>query len=248
MPHTTALPRLRAASRLGAPRPAAPAALPRPARLGTLAAALAAGLLAAALPAGAAGAQAAGRPAARPVAAPGAQPALVLVVRHAEKAAAPADDPPLSPEGEARARALAEALATADVGAVVVTPRRRTAATAAPLAAARGLIPEVVPFGPPGAAGVDAHARAVADAARRHPGRVVLVVGHSNTVPAIVGALGGPRLPDLCDASYATLFVVRPAPPAAGGAPAAPAAVVRAQYGRPDPADAAACAAPPAAR
>jgi phosphohistidine phosphatase SixA len=180
-------------------------------------------------------------------AAPAAQPALVIVVRHAEKAAAPADDPPLSAEGEVRARALAAALADADVGAVVVTPRRRTADTATPLAVARRLTPEVVPFGAPGPAGIAAHARAVADAARRHPGRVVLVVGHSNTVPAIVAALGGPRMPDLCDAAYATLFVVRPAAPAAG-APAGPAPVLRAQYGRPDAPDANACAAPPAMR
>jgi phosphohistidine phosphatase SixA len=175
-----------------------------------------------------------------------AEPALVIVVRHAEKAAVPGDDPPLSAEGEARARALAAALADADVGAVVVTPRRRTADTATPLAVARRLTPEVVPFGAAGPAGIAAHARAVADAARRHPGRVVLVVGHSNTVPAIVAALGGPRMPDLCDAAYATLFVVRPAAPA-GSAPV-PASVLRAQYGRPDAPDANACAAPPAMR
>lgn len=168
---------------------------------------------------------------------------MVVVVRHAEKAAAPAGDPGLSAEGEARARALAEALVGADVAAVIVTPLRRTGATAAPLAAARGLTPEAVPFGPPGPDGIAAHARAVAAAARRHPGRVVLVVGHSNTVPAVVAALGGPRLPDLCDASYATLFVVRPA-----AAPAAAAAVVRAQYGRADAPDAAACAAPASMR
>ncbi len=169
-----------------------------------------------------------------------APPALVVVVRHAEKAA-PTGDPPLSAGGQARAPALAAALADADVGAVLVTPLRRTAETAAPLAAARRLTPEVVPLGAAGAAGVAAHARAVADAARRHPGRVVLVVGHSNTVPAVVAALGGPPLPDLCDAAYATLFVVRPA--AAGRA-----SVLRAQYGFPDAPDANACAAPPSMR
>ncbi len=213
-------------------------------------------LLAAALALAPAAAVAQGSPAPRApdaaggatAAAPAAQPALVVVVRHAEKAAVPGDDPPLSAEGEARARALAAALADADVGAVVVTPRRRTADTATPLAVARRLTPEVVPFGAAGPSGIAAHARAVADAARRHPGRVVLVVGHSNTVPAIVAALGGPRMPDLCDAAYATLFVVRPGAPAAAGVPAGPVAVLRAQYGRPDAPDANACAAPPAMR
>ena len=33
---------------------------------------------------------------------------------------------------------------------------------------------------------------------------MVLVVGHSNTVPAILAALGGERLRDLCD--YSSLF------------------------------------------
>jgi broad specificity phosphatase PhoE len=78
-----------------------------------------------------------------------------------------------------------------------------------------------------------AHVRAVADAARAAgPDGVVLVVGHSNTVPAIVGALGGPTLPDLCDTQYATMFVVTlhgEQPPS----------VARVTFGAPDAADAA---------
>jgi broad specificity phosphatase PhoE len=187
-------------------RPAAPAPRRPASAVRTLAAALAAALPLA-LPAAARGQPRPAAPGAT-AAAPAAAPALVIVVRHAEKAAAPGDDPPLSPEGEARARALAEALAGADVGAIVVTPRRRTADTAAPLAAARRLTPRSSCSAPPARPARRAR-RAVADAARRHPGRVVVVVGHSNTVPAVVAALGGPRLPDLCDASYATMFVVR---------------------------------------
>jgi hypothetical protein len=61
------------------------------------------------------------------------------------------------------------------------------------------------------------------------------VVGHSNTVPAIVTALGGPRLPDLCDASYATLFTVRLVD---AGTPT----VSRGVYGAPDPPGADRCA------
>src|SRR3546814_8290805 len=38
----------------------------------------------------------------------------------------------------------------------------------------------------PASASVSEHARAVAAAVRRHAGGVVLIVGHSNTVPAIV--------------------------------------------------------------
>ena len=175
-------------------------------------------------------------PAPTPASATAATPAtagtLVLLVRHAEKAAVPGDDPPLSEAGTTRARALADSLRGVGVTAVIVSPRRRTAETAAPLAAARGLTPEVVPFG----ASPAEHVQAVAAAVRRHAGGVVLVVGHSNTVPAIVTALGGPRLPDLCDASYATLFTVRLA--ASSGAPT----VSRSGYGTPDPAGADSCA------
>ena len=46
---------------------------------------------------------------------------------------------------------------------------------------------------------------AVADAVMKHAGKTVLVVGHSNTVAAIVAALGGPKLADLCDTQYSML-------------------------------------------
>jgi len=129
---------------------------------------------------------------------------VVVLVRHAEKAA-PTGDVALSPGGEARAAALAAALRDAGVQAVLTTQLRRTRQTAEPLAAARGLTPEIVPVG----SDVPEHAARVAAAVRqRHQGQTVLVVGHSNTVPAIIAALGGPRLPDLCDAEYAMLFVL----------------------------------------
>lgn len=160
-----------------------------------------------------------------------APPALVLVVRHAEKVD-DSDDPALSASGTARAEALAEALSDARVAHVIVTHRQRTRLTAAPLMAARGLEPEVVPFG----RDMAEHVRDVAAAVRRQAGKVVLVVGHSNTVPMIVHALGGPRAPDLCDARYAALFAVAP------GAIDAPAAVVVSSFGMPDPPSATACA------
>ena len=41
-----------------------------------------------------------------------------------------------------------------------------------------------------------------------HSGRVVLVSGHSNTVPEIVAALGAPERPAIEDWDYDDLFVV----------------------------------------
>ncbi len=158
------------------------------------------------------------------------QPALVLIVRHAEKADN-SNDPPLSAAGQARAQAYAEAMSDANVEHVIVTHRQRTLQTAQPLATARGLTAEVVPFG----SNMNEHVQLVADAIRRQAGKVVLVVGHSNTVPMIVHALGGPKMPDLCDARYAALFAVVP------GSPGESARVVVSSVGAPDAPDALSC-------
>ena len=163
-------------------------------------------------------------------------PALVLIVRHAEKVDESAD-PALSAAGQARAIALAQALEDAGVAHVIVTHRQRTRLTAAPLLEALGLTPEVVGFG----ADMEAHVRDVAAAVRRQAGKVVLVVGHSNTVPMIVHALGGPRLPDLCDARYGALFAVVPGP-AGGSAGTRSGRVVVSSFGVPDPPSALNCA------
>ena len=160
-----------------------------------------------------------------------AQPSMVVLVRHAEKAAAPAVDPALSEAGEIRARALAEVLADARIGSVITTQFQRTRATGAPVAAALGLTAITVPA----AADAKAHVQAVADAVTARPkGEAVLVVGHSNTIPAIVHALGGPALPDLCESEYDQLFILS----FDGGASPR---LVRARFGAPDDPDAPPC-------
>jgi broad specificity phosphatase PhoE len=156
----------------------------------------------------------------RPLAA---QPSMVVLVRHGEKATVGGSDPSLSEAGVARAQALAGALTMLTPNAIVVSSLKRTGETAAVVVSKTGVVPTVIPIDGGGAA----HVAAVAAAVRAARG-IVLVVGHSNTVPAIVTALGGPSLPDLCDASYATLFVLTP------GQAGAAAQVVRAQYGAPD--------------
>ena len=127
-----------------------------------------------------------------------AQSTLVIIVRHAEKGAEPANNPPLTADGSARANALSEALAHAGIGAIISTPFERTLATARPLGTKLGIKVDTVPIG----AGVPAHAQAVAAAVHKHHGKAVLVVGHSNTIMPIAAALGAPSLPDLCDGDY----------------------------------------------
>ena len=132
-----------------------------------------------------------------------APPTVVLLVRHAEKAAQPPQDPPLTKAGAARARALAVVARDAGVTAIITTQFERTRKTAEPTATALHITPEVVEAVP----GTE-HAKMVADQVLKHAGGTVLVVGHSNTIPAIVGALGAPRPRDLCDSEYDQLFVV----------------------------------------
>jgi phosphohistidine phosphatase SixA len=149
---------------------------------------------------------------------------LILLVRHAEKASAPANDPLLTPAGTKRAHALAEALREADVKAIITTEARRTRDTAQPLATKLGLDPEVIQ--PEAGEELSAHAEKVATAVRLHEGETVLVVGHSNTVPAIIAALGGPHLANICESLYASLFVL---------VPGAKARLVQTRYGAADP-------------
>jgi probable phosphoglycerate mutase len=79
----------------------------------------------------------------------------LLVVRHGESAPARPDepaplvdghsDPELAPEGRDQAERLAERLAHEHIDAIYITTLRRTAETAAPLAARLGLTPIVEP-------------------------------------------------------------------------------------------------------
>jgi len=154
-----------------------------------------------------------------------APPTVVLLVRHAEKAAQPVQDPPLTESGRARAEALVPIAIDAGVSAIITTQFDRTKSTAAPSAVALSITPAIVQAGP-----LAQHAKAVADEVLKHAGKTVLVVGHSNTIPAIVGALGGPTFRDLCDSEYDALFVVVIGD---AGSPR----LVRSRFGAPSPND-----------
>ena len=150
---------------------------------------------------------------------------IVILVRHAERAGDMGSDPPLSAAGEARSMALATALGDTRLDGIVTTQYQRTQLTAGPTARARTITPDVVATG----GGTPAHVQAVADHVReRYTGKTVLIVGHSNTIPAIVTALGGPRLADMPDNEFSTMFVLALR---SGG----PASLIRTAYGAPDP-------------
>ena len=123
----------------------------------------------------------------------------VYVVRHAEKLTSDSDSP-LSTAGEDRAVALADRLADAKVERIYATTKLRTQQTVGVLAKQLGLEPVLVE---PGAVD-DLVARIKAE----DKGKVVLVVGHNNTVPNIVKGLSGKEVEALPETRFDRLFRV----------------------------------------
>jgi broad specificity phosphatase PhoE len=135
--------------------------------------------------------------------APAAHAQTVVLVRHAEKAASPAADPPLTPAGRARAEALAERLSGARVSTVLSSQLARTRETAAPLAARAGAPVTVAPIN----GSLNEHLLATVALARRAPAdSTVVIVGHSNTIPLLARALGMAAPPSIPDCRYDLLL------------------------------------------
>lgn len=134
---------------------------------------------------------------------PAAQP--VYVLRHLNTPAGE-PDPDLLPEGRAAAIALADLMETdrfQGAGrpvAIYVSDFKRTRQTAAPTAARLAL--NLTVYDPRDTAGLIARVRAETGP--------VLIVGHSNTVPDIVAALGGERPAPLSHPDFGDLWVVAP--------------------------------------
>ena len=124
----------------------------------------------------------------------------VYVVRHAEKLDPSDPDSPLSPEGQVRARELAKTLARAGVQRIYATTKLRTQQTVAPLAEQRDL--ELVLLDP---GAVDELVRRITT---DDAGMVVVVAGHSNTVPNIVKGLSTVEVAGIPEERYDRLFKV----------------------------------------
>jgi len=131
-----------------------------------------------------------------------AQPTIFLV-RHAERATTSGripSDTGLSTTGKVRAQDLAQELKDAKITAIYTTEYERTRETATPLAGLLGIKPEVV-------AADDL--RALTAKLRAARGNV-LVIGHSNTLPQIINALGVATRVSIAESDYGNLFIVVP--------------------------------------
>lgn len=131
----------------------------------------------------------------------------LIFVRHAEKAALPADDPGLSEAGQRRAEELARQLVDADVvpglgvDAVYSTSYRRSVETAQPVADALDL-----PLRTYDAADREAIIEAIV---KEYKGKIVLVIGHSNTVPELIANMGASKVvPPIAEDEYDNIYLV----------------------------------------
>ncbi|HYJ53551.1 MAG TPA: phosphoglycerate mutase family protein [Allosphingosinicella sp.] len=126
-----------------------------------------------------------------------AQP-TAYVMRHLEKAEG--NDPALSTLGTRNAARLPALLGTALPSVIYVSTTRRARETAAPLAIALGLTPKT--YDPRDTPALVARVRAETG--------TILIVGHSNTVPQIVEALGGTRPADIPETRFGDIWRVDP--------------------------------------
>jgi broad specificity phosphatase PhoE len=128
---------------------------------------------------------------------------VIFLVRHAERAATSGRVPPdtgLSAEGKTRADHLGQQLKDAGITAIFITEYKRTQQTAAPLAHSLGIQPEIISAG---------DLRSLMAKIKNETGNV-LVVGHSNTLPQIINALGVHARVVISEGDYDNLFIVVP--------------------------------------
>ncbi len=123
----------------------------------------------------------------------------LILVRHAEKVKDGSDNPMLTPEGEARANELMYILKHVELDAIYSTPYKRTQQTVLPTAEDKNL--KIQNYKPDEKGFLE-------KVLNSHSGGVVLIVGHSNTIPALANELAGREdYDDLNDATYDNLFI-----------------------------------------
>ncbi|MBU2678377.1 MAG: histidine phosphatase family protein [Gammaproteobacteria bacterium] len=131
----------------------------------------------------------------------------LIFVRHAEKATMPQSDPGLTEAGQRRAAELARQLADADVvpglgvDAVYSTSFRRNIETATPVADALGL--QVMIYD------VDDTEAVIESIVKDFKGKIVLVVGHSDTIPELIANMGASKnVPPIAADEYDNIYLV----------------------------------------
>ena len=121
----------------------------------------------------------------------------IFIVRHAERADS-SKDSDLSEGGRARAEALAKMLKDKNITAIYTTEFKRTQQTAVPLAKSLGIAVTTLP----------AKDNAPLVAKLRSLNGNALVVGHGNTIPDLIKALGISEPINIGENDYDNLFEI----------------------------------------
>jgi len=124
---------------------------------------------------------------------------FVIIVRHAEKGTNSDKDPDLSKAGIARAEILGSMLKNSGIKAVFASEFKRTQQTATAVSKSiGGITPTVIP----------ANATAELASKLRALNANALVVGHGNTIPYLIKALGIDEPIEITENDYSQIFVV----------------------------------------
>ena len=130
----------------------------------------------------------------------------IFLLRHAERAEYESRDGVFSEAGEARARNLADLLRDAGVKAIYTSEYTRTIQTAEPLAHALQITPTAV-----GDEDLEDHiATTLRLVHASAPDDVVVIVGHGDTVPLLLEALGHPEEVTIGEREHDDLFLMVP--------------------------------------
>ncbi len=129
----------------------------------------------------------------------------IIFVRHAEQTSHEEDDPSLSEAGKRRVAELTRQLVDADVvagiDAIYSTAPKRSVETVQPLADRLELPINIYD-------GSDTEA-VLETILKNHKGKIILVVGHSNTVPVLIGNLGASKkVPPIAKYEFDNIYII----------------------------------------
>jgi len=129
----------------------------------------------------------------------------MIFVRHAEQTNHDEADPSLSEAGMRRVAELTRQLVDADVvggiDTIYSTPYKRSMETVQPLADRLGL--------PVNVYDADDTEGVLAAILKAHKGKIILVVGHSNTVPVLIANLGASKkVPPIAKGEFDNIYII----------------------------------------
>lgn len=128
---------------------------------------------------------------------------ILVLVRHAEKLSDQGQDPSLTPAGQRRAIQLAIALKDMPLAALYATPFKRTKETLKPISKDKKITIQVFDV----KEGISEHIDRLVEKINAEKGNI-LAVGHSNTIPLLITALGGPEMDDIAETEYDNIYLL----------------------------------------